>query len=133
MVLAVACTFTFVLILKVVRDARLAVVLLAAAAAPAMTGIMHPPPLELLMLVTAVVWGSVLFIRFGLLATAAVLLLRFIVALPLTLDVHAWFFGSSFAVICLVIGAAAYAAFIAAGGGATTPRAYQTAAIGEPR
>jgi len=112
----VAGLFLFVVIYRIVKDLRVAILLLALVAGPVMTGVGHPSLVLLAFMVAAAYWAGVVLTRCGLLAYTVCLLVRLTMTLPVTLDADAWYAGYSWTIIGLLIALSLYAAVISSAG-----------------
>jgi serine/threonine-protein kinase len=77
-----------------------------------------PPPAawEMAWMVGGMTFGLVVLMRVGLLAHVVMLMITLLIAVtPVTLDVHAWYFGTSLVTLLLITAAALYGFFAAVG------------------
>ena len=108
--------FLFLLARLIVRKTWFAVALTIVAWIPFIPGGVAPFNWELVLVVAPPLLIALTFLRVGLLAQLALLLMDVLIRVPLTLDPNAWFFGSSLVVLVGVAVLATYSFLISLGG-----------------
>jgi serine/threonine-protein kinase len=108
--------FLWLLIRLIVRKTWLAVVLSIAVGLPFLPGGVAPFGWEFLLMLAPPLLIAVTFLRVGLLALFALLLMDLLIRVPLTLDPDAWYFGNSLVVLLWFAVLATYGFLTSLGG-----------------
>jgi serine/threonine-protein kinase len=108
--------FLFLLARLIVRKTWPAVALVIVAWIPFVPGGIAPFGWELVLMLAPPLLIAMTFLRVGLLAQFALLLMDLLIRVPLTLDPDAWYFGNSLVVLIGVTALATYSFLISLGG-----------------
>ena len=113
---ALGGAFLFILIRLIVRKTWLAVVLAIIVGIPFIPGGVAPFGWELVLMLAPPLLIAMTFLRVGLLAQFALLLMDTLIRVPLTLDPDAWYFGNSLVVLLGFAALATYGFLVSLGG-----------------
>jgi len=116
LVIALGYAFLLLLIRLIVRKTWLAVVLAIIVGIPFAPGGLAPFGWEFLLVLAPPLVIAMTFLRVGLLAQFALLLMDLLIRVPLTIDPQAWYFGNSLVVLLGFAGLATYSFLISLGG-----------------
>jgi serine/threonine-protein kinase len=114
--LALGGAFLLLLTRLIVRKTWLALVLALVVAIPFVPGGVAPFGWELVLMLAPPLLIATVFLRVGLLATFALLLMDTLIRAPLTLDRDAWYFGNSLVVLLVFTALATYSFLVSLGG-----------------
>jgi serine/threonine-protein kinase len=109
-------TFLLLLVRLIVRKTWLTVVLAMVIGIPFVPGGVAPFGWEFLLMLAPPLIIAVTFLRVGLLAQFALLLMDLLIRVPLTLDPDAWYFGNSLVVLLGFAALATYCFLVSLGG-----------------
>jgi len=113
---ALGGAFLFLLARLIVRKMWLAVALTLFVGLPFVPGGVAPFGWEFVLMLAPPLLIGITFLRVGLLAQFALLLMDLLIRVPLTLDPDAWYFGNSLVVLIGVTALATYSFLISLGG-----------------
>jgi serine/threonine-protein kinase len=113
---ALGGAFLFLLARLIIRKTWLAVALAIFAGIPFVPGGVAPFGWEFALMLAPPLLIAMTFLRIGLLAQFALLLMDLLIRVPLTLDPDAWYFGNSLVVLIGVAALATYSFLVSLGG-----------------